>query len=289
MPAITGDFIGFTFGGVSSQQLGIVRVSDGSRYKQALLPNFSDKTINVPGANKTIYLGTEYTGKNFPLSIAFDSVTEQQIRQMQTLFSTTKPLPLVFDEMPYKTYYVKAASAPQISYICFDEKGQRIYKGEGTIDLVSYFPYGFCNPRELTNIFAKDNKDEWLAASGLDTTTLGKHEVYNPGDFDTPFWCKIVAPNLTAGSIRLDDEHYLEWEAGADTSNKNLSNDIYIIIDGRNQLIEGYSADGVKSGRIYNKYITGGNWFNLPVGLERTTLEIEGTLDDDIQYNILYI
>jgi hypothetical protein len=36
--SIKGDFIGFTFGGIHSSKLGLVRVSDGSRYNEDLLP-----------------------------------------------------------------------------------------------------------------------------------------------------------------------------------------------------------------------------------------------------------
>lgn len=174
MSAIQGDFIGFTYGGVHSKDLGIVRVSNGSRYTETLLPEFSNKTMNVPGANRTDYLGMEYTQKSFPLDIAFDSVTEVQLRQMKKLFSTQVPLPLIFDETPYKTYYAKAGNSPSINYICFDEDGKRIYKGEGKIDLVSYFPYGFCDRYFLAdksnyvdNIFKYGDINEWNESAGL--------------------------------------------------------------------------------------------------------------------------
>ena len=36
--AVKGDYIGFTFGDVHSSELGLVRVSDGSRYNEDLLP-----------------------------------------------------------------------------------------------------------------------------------------------------------------------------------------------------------------------------------------------------------
>jgi hypothetical protein len=36
--SIKGDFIGFTLGNVHSSELGLVRVSDGSRYNEDLLP-----------------------------------------------------------------------------------------------------------------------------------------------------------------------------------------------------------------------------------------------------------
>jgi hypothetical protein len=45
MGALAGDYIGFTFNGVHSSSLGIVRVSDGSRFNENLLPTMQDKTI----------------------------------------------------------------------------------------------------------------------------------------------------------------------------------------------------------------------------------------------------
>jgi hypothetical protein len=35
---IKGDFIGFTLGDIHSSELGLMRVSDGSRYNEDLLP-----------------------------------------------------------------------------------------------------------------------------------------------------------------------------------------------------------------------------------------------------------
>ena len=42
---LKGDFIGFTFNGVHSSELGIIRVSEGDRYNESLLPSLSSKTI----------------------------------------------------------------------------------------------------------------------------------------------------------------------------------------------------------------------------------------------------
>lgn len=401
MSAIEGDFIGFTFGGKHSTELGINRVSNGSRYTETLLPEFSNKTMNVPGANRVDYLGMEFTQKSFPLDIAFDSVTEEQLREMKRLFSTEKPLPLVFDESPYKTYYAKAGGNPSFTYVCFDEKeenkenleyyeeniqfettlypqtiwgikkinmnvdilymdewieysfcdvvvkpkehgeaikiisdgvfvrveytinsdkeiyflitsgysenslqptafdgikveikfykNKRIYKGEGKIDLVSFYPYAFCEPNYVANLTSEnmpDNLHEWLGTSGLSETQLEANEIYNPGDFDTPFWIKIPFNTLPDGTIEFG-ENTLTWSASGEIDD-GLPEDNYIVIDGRNQLIEGYSAGGVKTGRIYNKFITEGNWFNIPKDQEKVSMI--GLEDDwELNYKILYI
>ena len=47
--ALKEDFIGFSFNGHRSESLGIVRVSDGSRYNEDLVPTAQDKTVQVPG------------------------------------------------------------------------------------------------------------------------------------------------------------------------------------------------------------------------------------------------
>ena len=40
-----GSYLGFTFNGVHSSDLGIVRTSSGSRYNDDLLPTTTDKTV----------------------------------------------------------------------------------------------------------------------------------------------------------------------------------------------------------------------------------------------------
>ena len=60
MSIIKGDFLGFTYNGIHSSELGIFRVSDGSRYTENLLPTIQDKTVQVPGADGTYYFGSYF-------------------------------------------------------------------------------------------------------------------------------------------------------------------------------------------------------------------------------------
>ena len=73
MSIIKGDFLGFTFDDVHSSELGITRISDGSRYTENLLPTIQDKTIQVPGSDGTYYHGRFYTQNAFNLPITFNS------------------------------------------------------------------------------------------------------------------------------------------------------------------------------------------------------------------------
>lgn len=171
-----GDFLGFTFDGVHSSSLGIVRTSDGSRYNENLLPEFEDKTVKVPGRDETYYFGSEYKQRIFEVKIAFDNMTDKQFRQLRQLMSGQELKDLIFDEVPYKVYKVKANGVPNLSYIAFDEEYRRIYKGEGTLSFIAYFPFARSRFKYREDYTPKnipewggiqDNKMAWLEASGI--------------------------------------------------------------------------------------------------------------------------
>ena len=166
MSAIKGDFIGFTFNGIHSSELGLARVSDGSRYTENLFPTTQDKTIQVPGADGTYYFGSYYTQKPFNFPVVFDNMTEEQFQRIKRIFGDKKIHDLIFDETPYKVYRVKSTGTPNLKYVCFNkdfdefdrafnserryetkddlyEVGARspygrIYKGEGQLSFTAY-------------------------------------------------------------------------------------------------------------------------------------------------------
>ena len=171
-----GDFLGFTIGDIHSSNLGIVRISDGDRYSEELVPTFNDKTATVSGLDKTYYFGREYTQKNFTIKFAFDNLTEKQLRQLRQIFSKKEPQDLIFDEAPYKIYSVVVNGQPQISYVCFDENLSRIYKGDGTVNFTTYFPfarsrYKYLEDYEIENLpewgGISENLLDWKEASGI--------------------------------------------------------------------------------------------------------------------------
>ena len=120
------DFIGFSFDGIHSSKLNILRVSEGDRYEEELFPEAEDLTIEIPGNEGSYYFDSYFQPRNFSISIAFDSMTEAQFRKMRRLFGTKKICELIFDERPYKVYMAKVASPIQLSYICFDERAKVI-------------------------------------------------------------------------------------------------------------------------------------------------------------------
>ena len=171
-----GDFTGFSFNGYHSDDLGIIRVSDGDRYDENILPEFEDKVVDIPGGDGSYYYGSYFQPKEFSIKIAFDHLTEKQYRDLRRVFSTRLPKPLFFDEAPYKVYYAKLSSPIELNTVCFYERkveyvphGEndgyipgsidhleevvdtkvRIYKGEGTIDLIAYKPFGYIRFKDL--------------------------------------------------------------------------------------------------------------------------------------------
>lgn len=170
-----GDFLGFSFGNIHSNTLGITHVSVSDRYEENLLPEFEDKIEPIIGNDGNYYFGSLYRTKGFTVSFAFDSMTEVQFRKMSQWLNAKIVGPLIFDERPYKVYIAKVSTPPQISYVCFDEPRKyidednpidgvrvirenggwerekvypykyggvaRTYKGEGTVEFVCPYPF----------------------------------------------------------------------------------------------------------------------------------------------------
>lgn len=307
---LKGDFIGFTFDGIHSSELGIVRVSGGDRYEEALVPSLSLKTTNVPGGDGSYYFGTNYTQRNISLQIAFDSLTQQQFMRLISVFGTKKISALIFDENPYKVYNVKISSEPKLNYICFDEDNKRIYKGEGTINLVNLSPYAYSRYKyredyTLENIpewkgndtFDFINLDEWIEASGIRTKmydgkeydtydiNTGEIRLWNGGQLSTNFNLYIPfteGSNIIAGcTIVLGNEKIVLKEI------VKQKEDAKIRINTKANLIEGVDENNKITGSIYNQYIEKGGFFTIPIG--ESILKTSGGIpEEEIEYKFLY-
>ena len=221
--SIKGDFISFTYNGVHSTELGIVRTSSSNRYNDQLVPTSQDKTVPVPGGNGTYFFGSYYTQRAITLDIAYDEVTEATLRRMRKVFEADTVHELIFDDEPYKVYYAKVNGQPQLKYIPFQNYDSdllggtpRIYKGEGTINFICYDPFAHC-PNEYKKInmwnigvpiwYKYDNKNEWnLSAMLSDNNNIDKwdsinkrFQLYNPGDVETDYMVYVPITNTFTG------------------------------------------------------------------------------------------
>lgn len=297
--ALKGDFIGFSFNEHRSESLGIVRVSDGSRYNEDLVPTTQDKTVQVPGGDGFYYFGSDYTQRQFSINIAFDELTEKQFRELQQVFGTKELGKLVFDERPYKYYMVKSGK-PQLKYICFGKEGEaRTYKGEGTLTFTAYYPFAKSIFKFL-NEYSDKNKDEWKEASGMKAekgtydivSNNGSISVYNGGDLEADFILKFSLPvdNTSIGDIKitLSKENVGKVEAFLDLNGFSKKGaDTGFQINTKTNLIEGFNAEGL-TGTLYNENITQGDFFKIPPREEGYQISVTGATPIEIVYDYIY-
>lgn len=309
--ALKGDFIGFSFNGYRSEELGIVRVSDGSRYDEDLLPTSQDKTVQVPGGDGFYYFGSDYTQRQFSINIAFDELTEAQFRKLQQVFGTKELGKLIFDERPYKYYMVKSGS-PQLKYICFGKEGDpRIYKGEGTLTFTAYYPFAKSafkflekTQKEGKEVYVLQgtysNIEEWAEASGMKAQgTLDKVQknptggvysisVYNAGDLEADFILKFNGAPSNAINIELSQQNVADKKAFLNLKKFGLKNtDTGFQINTKTNLIEGFNAEGL-TGTLYNENIVQGDFFKIPPRKEGYQISVTGATPTEIVYDYIY-
>lgn len=136
------DFVGFTYNGYHSiRDLNIYRTSNGSRYDENLTATMTDKTADVPGGDGQYYFGTQFKNRTFNISYAFDALSESGLTKLKEVFRGDGVHDLIFDETPYKVWSAKVTGTAQIKHICFEENGERRYKGEGSITFTCYYPF----------------------------------------------------------------------------------------------------------------------------------------------------
>lgn len=228
--AYYGDFIGFQFGEhhFPDKENGFMlyRISDGSRYTDPSVAQFQDTQTKIPGGDGTYYWDSFYTQRAITVQCAFDNLTEAHIRKIRQIFNGKVEDWLIFDETPFKRYRVKMQSPPQLKYIAFNEgeDRERIYKGELTLNFISYTPYAINTFKYLNEVvdagastdigedtteatpigryywyeggalnFSKyeASKKEWLPSVGLLDEPISQNDshnqyyIYNPGDIPT--------------------------------------------------------------------------------------------------------
>nr|DAF00312.1 MAG TPA: distal tail protein [Herelleviridae sp.] len=309
--ALKGDFIGFSFNGYRSEELGIVRVSDGSRYDEDLLPTSQDKIVQVPGGDGFYYFGSDYTQRQFSINIAFDELTEAQFRKLQQVFGTKELGKLIFDERPYKYYMVKSGN-PQLKYICFGKEGEpRIYKGEGTLTFTAYYPFAKSvfkflekTQKEGKEVYVLQgtysNIEEWAEASGMKAQgTLDKVpknptggvysiSVYNAGDREADFILKFNGAPSNAINIELSQQNVADKKAFLNLKNFGLKGtDTGFQINTKTNLIEGFNTKGL-TGILYNENIIQGDFFKIPPQEEGLKISITGATPTEIVYDYIY-
>ena len=326
---IKGDFLSFKFDGHDISEFGAVRTSDGDRYDESLQPEIKDISSDVPGMHGEYYFGSTFGKKNISVSFAFDFMTELQFKEMRRVFACNKTSELIFSERPYKKYLAKIESPIELSYICFDvqkkeidysgdargvrrdktsrqqeviypyilqEGTQRIYKGEGKINFICYFPFAKSCYKTLPFGGQEqeraywNNVNEWSEASGiLDETTYntaqldrwvnhpsdvnkGRFLVYNPGDVDTGFrlYCPFgsytnelsIVYYINTATMGAADNWQEQTRLVFNPITKLVNTETGFLIDTNNELVTGVSSFSGTSLNGNATYTTDGQLYN---------------------------
>ena len=203
----------------------------------------------------------------------------------------------------------------------YEEGTQRVYKGEGKISFVCYFPFA----KSVYKVLPEES-EEWAISSGLltavqregiDTYTVlnpsaedeeqtdsavNGIRVYNAGDVDTGFRLYIPKAIIEANDVTLTYKvDQITTTAALLLKQMTLkTNDIGVLIDTNNQTIVGVSqfnldvsgnAIYTTTGNLYNEYVDSGYFFHLEPNTFGSTSIIEitnGSSDIKIFYDYLY-
>lgn len=270
MSVFSGDFLGFQIGNIHSSQLNITRVSSNNRYNDTLIPNFSDSTAAIPGGDGTYYWKTQYSQKPISIDFAFDNLSGDEIHRLRQVLGFKGVQQLIFDELPYKKYMVKCSNPPTLKYIAFQENYITIYKGEGTVNLVAFYPYALSTVEtELGSCINYDGQSYAI--------------ISNAGDIEMPV--KLIFPIESNDLIlNLDGNNGSVGQMTIKELEKQKQ-DKYYCVDMRTHLIEGMDEEFNKTGMLYNRFVESGDFFNIPVGIYTLTATQPW---EKVKYNYLY-
>ena len=294
------DFTGFYFNNIHSSTYNIYRVSNGSRFEEGLIPDFEDFSTSVIGGDGNLYQGRRFKPIPFKINIAYDYLTEENLRKLRNWLAPGELKPLRLDERPYKTYFVKLSSRPILNYICFLEKDDdgnelRIYKGEGELNFTAYDPFGYCIDEsyemkidgglhytgktnwQVVNSYTPDRDVNAAAVEWNGSAQLSDRKDFKDKQYNIPIWSEEDSSyyiNLyNPGDFETDFLLYLQLNQGID---KFTSSTPIILTFERYELKSQYDYSSVISDEFYE-------WKTI----ENSTFKID--LKSLYQYNTLLL
>ena len=264
-------------------EMGLYKVSNSNRQNDTLVPTLKHTTVEVPGGDGMYWFGSQHTQKPIPVKFAYDNLTEQDLYTLRWLFDGKKHLHIIFDEYPYKYYDMIVSAAPQFDYVPFTEDRliggvetpRRIFKGEGSVQLVSYLPYALgvegikkwedFNPAPPNLEELKGTVNYYNGLTTIDTyIALGDRKiiyVWNAGEMPTDFKLTVDATTLNAVNSIVFKEFMTSTIIASFQKNVPASFSFTgpITFDSKLHLI--YDSNGT----IYNRYFSTEAFVTIPV------------------------
>lgn len=171
------EYIGLRFNGRHCGEFNLSVVSSSGLFQQSLFGEFEDKIAEVSGRDGAYYFGTKIKTKTLNLSFAFDNMTSQNKKDIISWLNPRKTSQLIFDESPYKYYYVKVAAPPTFSFVPFEEtiaNGKlHIFKGTLDVSFISVDPFGYSDYALLAHVPVwNGNSETWTSNKPYSSTNL---------------------------------------------------------------------------------------------------------------------
>ena len=280
MLGLKGSFLGFTFDGVHSSHLNIVRTFENGRLTTELLPEVQTVISNNAEVDGAFFWGSHYTKRQKNISFAFSDLTEIQIRLIKTKFARNKICELIYDEEPYKVWMAKMSNTAILKHLSFEKDGTRYYSGSGSFTFTCFYPYAKSR-YPFQEDYVIENIHEWIDSinDGYYYDFFGEaREIISPAKLQY-----ILTDEQVSGAIEGQYNDFAKWLEEIEQLN-NVNNNLFNVnstliifpMDRTyNNYLEWIAASGLPSNNVYGKY-------------ENSKYKIFNAGDIEMPFKILY-
>lgn len=259
------------------------------------------KEIEIPAGETVTY---DYTSEHIPieeegkeLSVITSPVSDNYDIEDTVITFRVLDEPQTAIISFFYTEDILVPAWEQADRYVYSDTTERIYKGEGKISLIAYFPFAKSEFKVLP-----EGSEDWAISSGILSAsdmanidvyknfsgTINGFETYNPGDL--PTGVRIYCPFNTSRSLNLT----YQQESGTNSAFLNMAeipeedtnNNIGFLIDTNIGLVYGVTEFNTNtltyktSNHIYNQYVASGYFFKLEPNTilnSRSRIIVKGT------------
>lgn len=205
------EYVDFTLDGVNIRTTyGIYRTSDGADgYNRDGLPKIESLTKENTTGDGTYWFGDLYRGLDIKIPIAFDNLYREDWEKFMKFLERNKYFELIFCEQPYKKYYVRLSSSPEVSFIPHDSDydqpvtSKTIFKGKGTINFTCDDGYAICPNKNPSAYSSLPNYNDFIGESGLINLTGYNTIVDNTSSIDGQYYINLYNGGKLPSDYRL--------------------------------------------------------------------------------------
>ena len=260
MLGLKGSFIGFSFDGQHSSDLGISRIFNGDRLEIPLCPNTKEVSTDLLGQDGILFLDSYLDAREIKISFAFAELSEEQLKRIKHLFNKKGLFKLILDEDPYKVWLVRPTNQIILSNLSYIANGKRVYGGQGEIVFksptayaLSRYPYREDFVIDKIQEWIDVNVNDYLGEGGINgTTAIHPAQILYPLTDSTEFWGKVMGEQKDFLSWLEEDE--LLVDADTDLIGVNSVLEVFTNNSNYTNLQEWISASRLPSKNDYGQY-----------------------------------